>query len=542
MSGLLELQHLAHSGATASPAARDRALALAFDVLQTGDFQQRWEVAKLLPQLGEAAIAPLLALLADDEEDPEVRWYAGRILAQFDDPRAIVALAEVASETDDADLAAMAAQALAQIGPQAIATLTHLLAAAETRLLAVQALAWMRSAATVPPLLDVADDPDPAVRATAIKALGSFRDPQIPPVLLTALADLSARVRGAAVDALSVVPDPQQWALTRHLLPLLDDVDATVCCRTAIALSRLGDPAAVAGLARVLADERAPLVLRQTCIRALGWLDIPEAIAPLAAQLDGEKPLAIAETAVTALGRRPDTAAVAPVLAAFSERGHQAVSVRKALAVALGQTGEAEAIAALVRLVRAPEQIVRLHAIAGLCQIPGGPARLQQLAAEADPVRRREIDIALAEACCSDTEPDSSATDRDRPPIARIATTLPPNPNPMTTAATYFYVLASQRFLLEEEPFQEVLDERYRYYREQGKTIDFWLVKQPAFLEAPEFAEVKAACPQPSAAIITTDRDFANWLKLRLEYVLTGSFAAPSDSIPDAIASLEPAA
>jgi hypothetical protein len=29
------------------------------------------------------------------------------------------------------------------------------------------------------------------------------------------------------------------------------------------------------------------------------------------------------------------------------------------------------------------------------------------------------------------------------------------------------------------------------------------------------------------------------WLKLRLEYVLTGQFDAPSESIPDALASLE---
>ncbi len=104
---------------------------------------------------------------------------------------------------------------------------------------------------------------------------------------------------------------------------------------------------------------------------------------------------------------------------------------------------------------------------------------------------------------------------------------------------TYYYVLASQKFLLEEEPFEEVLKERIRYYQEQEKEIDFWLVKQPAFLNAPELKEVKAKCPESNVAVITTDNLFMNWLKLRLEYVLTGSFEAPSDSIPDALASLE---
>jgi hypothetical protein len=105
---------------------------------------------------------------------------------------------------------------------------------------------------------------------------------------------------------------------------------------------------------------------------------------------------------------------------------------------------------------------------------------------------------------------------------------------------TYYYVLASQRFLLEEEPLDEVLKERTRNYNEQEKEIDFWLVKQPAFLEAPEMAQVKAECPQPAAAIISTNPQFMTWLKLRLEYVLTGQFQAPTDTIPDPLASLAP--
>ena len=104
---------------------------------------------------------------------------------------------------------------------------------------------------------------------------------------------------------------------------------------------------------------------------------------------------------------------------------------------------------------------------------------------------------------------------------------------------TYYYVLASQKFLLEEEPFAEVIEERIRNYKEQNKEIDFWVVKQPAFLEAPEMAEVKAKCPQPSVAVIATNKQMITWLKLRLEYVLTGQFDAPSESIPDALASLE---
>ncbi|MEM6254471.1 MAG: MgPME-cyclase complex family protein [Cyanobacteria bacterium P01_D01_bin.156] len=103
---------------------------------------------------------------------------------------------------------------------------------------------------------------------------------------------------------------------------------------------------------------------------------------------------------------------------------------------------------------------------------------------------------------------------------------------------TYYYAVASQRFLLEEEPLEEVLKERRRYYREQEKDIDFWLVKQPAFLEAPELEAVKAQCPQPAAAVISTDKVFITWLKLRLEYIATGEFETPLTSVDDPLASL----
>lgn len=102
--------------------------------------------------------------------------------------------------------------------------------------------------------------------------------------------------------------------------------------------------------------------------------------------------------------------------------------------------------------------------------------------------------------------------------------------------ATYYYILASKKFLTEEEPLEEVFRERQRHYQEQGKEIDFWLVPEPAFLEQPQFAEQKARCPQPAAAIISTNQQFIQWLKLRLEYVLMGQFT--SEEVPNPLASL----
>ena len=101
---------------------------------------------------------------------------------------------------------------------------------------------------------------------------------------------------------------------------------------------------------------------------------------------------------------------------------------------------------------------------------------------------------------------------------------------------TYHFVAASERFLTQEEPLEEVLKERRRHYAEEGKEIDFWLVRRPAFLQAPEMASVVAQIPQPSAAVISTDPTFITFMKLRLEFVLEGQFEAPSNTISDPLA------
>lgn len=104
--------------------------------------------------------------------------------------------------------------------------------------------------------------------------------------------------------------------------------------------------------------------------------------------------------------------------------------------------------------------------------------------------------------------------------------------------STYHFVAASEAFLCEEEPLEEVLRERVRHYGEQGKEIDFWLVRRPAFLEAPELASVASAVPRPAAAVVSTDETFITFLKLRLEFVARGQFEAPSAAIADPQASL----
>ena len=98
---------------------------------------------------------------------------------------------------------------------------------------------------------------------------------------------------------------------------------------------------------------------------------------------------------------------------------------------------------------------------------------------------------------------------------------------------TYFFVAASERFLTVEEPLEEILKERERNYKENNKDKDFWLLKNPSFLQTTQFDALRAKIPSPPAAVISTDKKFITFLKLRLEFVAVGEFECPNAEIND---------
>ena len=98
---------------------------------------------------------------------------------------------------------------------------------------------------------------------------------------------------------------------------------------------------------------------------------------------------------------------------------------------------------------------------------------------------------------------------------------------------TYFFVAASEKFLTVEEPLEEILKERTRNYEENNKEIDFWLLKNPSFLKSSEFVDLLPKIPSPPAAVISTDKKFITFLKLRLEFVAVGEFKFPNAEIKD---------
>ena len=98
---------------------------------------------------------------------------------------------------------------------------------------------------------------------------------------------------------------------------------------------------------------------------------------------------------------------------------------------------------------------------------------------------------------------------------------------------TYFFIAASEKFLTVEEPLEEILKERMRNYKENNKEIDFWLLKNPSFLQTTQFIDLKSKIPSPPAAVLSKDKKFITFLKLRLEFVAVGEFEFPNAEITD---------
>ena len=101
---------------------------------------------------------------------------------------------------------------------------------------------------------------------------------------------------------------------------------------------------------------------------------------------------------------------------------------------------------------------------------------------------------------------------------------------------TYFFIAASKKFLTEEEPLEEILKERRRNYKENSRDIDFWLLIKPQFLKCSKLKDLYKKIPSPQAAVISTDKKFITFLKLRCEFVAYGELELPNAEISDPLA------
>jgi HEAT repeat protein len=353
----------------------EQAVAIGIQILQVGDFQTRWDIAKIFPKIGKPAIAPLLEILSDEKAELEMRWFALRILGEFNEPQIVISLVKLLEETHEEELAIASAQTLAKIGQPAISGLVKLLKDEKSRLLAVKSLAQIRRSDVIEPLLSVVDDSVAEVRATAIEALGSFHHKHLIPVFIKALQDTSFSVRKEAIIALKVrAYFKEEFDLVDGIQPLLYDFDSQVCQQAILAMGCMKDEAAIKALFDFLNFKNAPLFLKQEAVRALNWSNSFTALDYLKEILYSND-IALSKEIINVLGRQESVelkSYAAEILIDFVnselEITHQS-GIKQVVATSLGELGDLRALSHLEKMALDDDSKVRLYARAAISKV-----------------------------------------------------------------------------------------------------------------------------------------------------------------------------
>ncbi|WP_121970933.1 HEAT repeat domain-containing protein [Leptolyngbya sp. BC1307] len=410
----------------------ERQIEQAIAQLVEGDFQSKWDRTKRLDrqfvQWGDRPIPYLIDRL-EDSTDPENQWFLVRALAQFDHPVVVEALAELLVTTTAEDLQLETIKALTQLGSSAIASLTHLLDPHQPlarRILAARTLARIRRSVTISPLLSIAADADPQLRAIAVEALGSFHDSRVTPVLLAALDDVSPvcieaiRTLGRRADLLTTTD------LIGSLQRCLYHPDEAIARESAVALGRLGGEAAVIALGESLTQPQ-PVAVKVAIVRALGWMDTPAAVAYLTHAFDCAVPVvmpAVQQEIARSLGQTRSATlklqAAQPLLGwlqadnlanptvEVGDRSKEtdlstypsALALKQAVISSLARLSARPALDSLIPMLSDPDSRIRMHVLSALKQIDPKAAqtKIQQYVEDENtpPLRRQQVTESLS--------------------------------------------------------------------------------------------------------------------------------------------------
>ena len=346
---------------------------LALSTLKKGNFQQQWQLAKLLPKLGAGVVPPLIEVLEDERADLDYRWFAGKILGNFIEPKVIISLTNILNSNAPEDVKELCAFTLANFGKDAVLSISKLLNNVNTRLIVTKTLAQIRCPETIEPLLSVVEDRDGQVRAIAIEALGSFRDQRILQVLLKALHDPSSQVRKEAVIALGLRKDKN---LSNQIIPLLYDLNLGVCQQAAITLGKLKTPESTVALAEVLGSPHTPEPLQIQVIQALAWMETSSSLEHLDRHLRLLSEGAILET-IRTLSQISDSQLreqAGKILTHFYYSPFPATKtevIKQALAYAWGQLNTKQAKKIVQELADSQVKATQLHAQNALKNLSG---------------------------------------------------------------------------------------------------------------------------------------------------------------------------
>jgi HEAT repeat protein len=120
------------------------------------------------------------------------------------------------------------------------------------RIASIYALGEIGGEGVINPLVYCAGRPEADIRAAAVEILGRLAETSTLPVLLERLNDQNTAIQARAVTALSNFP--ASVMLCERLRPFLQSNDGDLEAQAALALARLGDRSASAGIISLLSS------------------------------------------------------------------------------------------------------------------------------------------------------------------------------------------------------------------------------------------------------------------------------------------------
>lgn len=218
----------------------------------------------------------------------------------------------------------------------------------------------------VMPLAAMAPAPaSPAAVATPTSSAATLSAPAAP---VASTAGASNTIRTVQVTPPTSTPAQaaeQSTGTVAALIETLSDANAAVRVAAANSLGSLGDPRAIAALAKALRED-ADARVREAAAHALGEIDDSRAVAPLLEALKSERVAKVREKIVHALGEIDDPAAVAGISTVVKD---PSVNVRREAVWALGELEDQAAVPALLTMVRDDDAEVRKHTAEALGQL-----------------------------------------------------------------------------------------------------------------------------------------------------------------------------
>lgn len=360
-------------------------------------------IAEVLVDLGELALRPTIAALAD--ESANLRTWATQVLARIGDSSAVLPLVERLSDRSS-QVRVAAAEALGRledrraVGKLSAAMLRDPLA--QVRAEAARALGRIGDRTAFEALVSALSDSDYWTRMRAVEALEGL-SPDDPVPLLEAARDPRAEVAKAAaaaldrsgfvqswIDTLGEAPGPRLQTAKQHLrvaarAGALDTVlrqldahgDFRARARLAEFIGEMAIPEATEALARACQDERWPV--RVQALKAYAAL-APQDLQPVLEGLDDSEEMVrhAAAQALLELGPRPELRAKLDQLVE-SLASSPNEDIRAAALDRMAEEDEVRGRKLATHLLSDPAPRIRARAAALLAH-DDGPARLRALA------------------------------------------------------------------------------------------------------------------------------------------------------------------